>query len=86
MYVRRAFETSAPHNRTDWPYCTAAQHMKAALLSANNDWDHMSFRRQLETFNGKDDSATLAAGAGRETEGIWYLTPPAPFASHRYHR
>ncbi|KAF2218584.1 histidine acid phosphatase [Elsinoe ampelina] len=53
-----------------WPYCTAARHLRAALLQSDNQWDHMSFRRQLETFNGKDDSATLVSGPGGEKDTI----------------
>ncbi|PNS17321.1 hypothetical protein CAC42_7004 [Sphaceloma murrayae] len=53
-----------------WPYCTAAQHMKAAILQSDGDWNHMSFRRQLETFDGNEDVATLAKGPGGEMNGI----------------
>ncbi|GAM87440.1 hypothetical protein ANO11243_054640 [Dothideomycetidae sp. 11243] len=53
-----------------WPYCNAAQRMRSVLLSPNGDWDYMTFRRNLETFNGKDDSPVLAETMAHENGGI----------------
>lgn len=55
---------------TYWPYCNAAQRMRSVLLSPNGDWDYMTFRRNLETFNGKDDSPVLAETMAHENGGI----------------
>ena len=43
--------------------------MRSVLRTQDGDWDHMTFRRRLETFN-KDDGAILASNSG-ETDGIW---------------
>ncbi|KAF2150793.1 acid phosphatase [Myriangium duriaei CBS 260.36] len=53
-----------------WPYCNAAQRMRSVLLSQSGDWDSMTYRRKLETFDSKDDSATLAKSSGSEAGGI----------------
>lgn len=57
----------------DWPYCNAAQHLRSVIMSANDSWDEIAYRRTLETFDEKDDSPVLSQGPGRETDGIWYV-------------
>ncbi|KAG9544268.1 phosphoglycerate mutase-like protein, partial [Aureobasidium melanogenum] len=54
----------------NWPYCNAAQHLRSVIMSANDSWDELAYRRRLETFDEKDDSPTLSHGPGRETDGI----------------
>ena len=41
-------------------------------MSGSGSWDEMTWRRKLETFNGKDDSTAFATGPAGETDGIWY--------------
>ncbi|KAI5208825.1 phosphoglycerate mutase-like protein [Aureobasidium subglaciale] len=54
----------------DWPYCNAAQQLRSVIMSANNSWDELAYRRRLETFDENDDSPVLSLGPRRETDGI----------------
>ncbi|THV86172.1 phosphoglycerate mutase-like protein [Aureobasidium pullulans] len=54
----------------NWPYCNAAQHLRSVIMSANDSWDELAYRRRLETFDENDDSPVLSTGPGRETDGI----------------
>ncbi|KAI5246846.1 phosphoglycerate mutase-like protein [Aureobasidium subglaciale] len=54
----------------DWPYCNAAQQLRSVIMSANNSWDELAYRRRLETFDENDDSPVLSQGPRRETDGI----------------
>ncbi|CAD0082175.1 unnamed protein product [Aureobasidium vineae] len=46
----------------NWPYCNAAQHLRSVIMSANDSWDELAYRRRLETFDEKDDSPVLSQG------------------------
>lgn len=36
-----------------------------------SSWDHLQWRRSLETF-GSDDSPIIAAGPNGEVDRVWY--------------
>lgn len=58
-----------------WPYCTAAQQMRSAVMSADGSWDTMQWRRRLETFERQVDASatddpTLAKGSKGEFQTV----------------
>ena len=53
-----------------WPYCNAARQMRSVIMSSKDGWDEIAYKRKLETFSDKDDSATIARGPAGETDGI----------------
>ncbi|KAL1587871.1 hypothetical protein WHR41_03691 [Cladosporium halotolerans] len=58
-----------------WPYCTAAQQMRSAVMSADGSWDTMQWRRRLETFERQVDASatddpTLAKGLKGEFQTV----------------
>ena len=63
---------------THWPYCQHAARFKDIIAASigqgsegkNKEWDTMTFRRVLETFDA-DDSPVAAKGRNGEVDGIW---------------
>ncbi|KIV82383.1 hypothetical protein PV11_04501 [Exophiala sideris] len=57
-----------------WPYCNAAQRLRSVVMTTNDvsKWDHLQWRRRLETF-GEDDGPLIAAGPAGEVDGICQL-------------
>ncbi|KAK5116463.1 hypothetical protein LTR62_008012 [Meristemomyces frigidus] len=52
-----------------WPYCAAANRLKDVVLSSDGTWDHLSWKRQLETL-GRNDVPTLATGSRGEVDAV----------------
>ncbi|KAK4504638.1 hypothetical protein PRZ48_002599 [Zasmidium cellare] len=53
-----------------WPYCKAANELKATILAAaNGSWDHLAWKRRLETL-GTGDAPKLATGPHGEIDAI----------------
>lgn len=52
-----------------WPYCKAANELKATILAANASWDHLAWKRRLETL-GNGDAPQLAAGPKGEIDAV----------------
>ena len=58
--------TGLPSN---WPYCTAANLLKSAILEADGSMDSLAWQRRLESM-GKDDVPQLNKGSKGEVEAI----------------
>ena len=67
----------ASNRGADWPYCNAARRMTSVQMIKTDwsSWDHLKWRRRLETF-GSDDSPIIAAGPNGEVDGVWYEDQP----------
>jgi acid phosphatase len=58
-----------------WPYCSASQQMKSAVMSADGSWDTLQWRRRLEVFerqigSAATDDPTLAKGSRGEIDAV----------------
>src|ERR1700759_1961503 len=58
--------TGLPAN---WPYCSAANMLKSAILEADGSMDSLQWQRRLESM-GKNDAPQLDKGAKGEGEAI----------------
>ncbi|KAF7190053.1 putative acid phosphatase SPBC4.06 [Pseudocercospora fuligena] len=65
--VSARFKNAGLHGT--WPYCRAANQLKAAILAADGSWDSLAWKRRLETF-GSNDTPKLAAGSQGEIDGV----------------
>ena len=65
--VSARFKNAGLHGT--WPYCKAANELKAAILAADGSWDTLKWKRRLETF-GKGDVPQLAAGPKGEIDAV----------------
>ena len=55
-----------------WPYCRAANELKATILAADGSWDTLAWKRRMETF-GSNDTPKLAAGKRGEIDAVCQL-------------
>lgn len=65
--VSARFQSSGLH--PTWPYCRAANDLKAAVLSADGAWSTLSWKRHLETL-GNNDVPHLSTGPSGEIDAI----------------
>ena len=73
MYACNMVSSFATDMIIDWPYCNAARRLTSVQMIKTDwsAWDHLQWRRRLETF-GSDDSPIIAAGIDGEVDGVWY--------------
>ncbi|KAF2011148.1 phosphoglycerate mutase-like protein [Aaosphaeria arxii CBS 175.79] len=57
--------------RPYWPYCNSARQFTSVVMTTTDwtKWDHLKYRRRLETF-GIDDGPVIASGPDGEFDGI----------------
>lgn len=65
--VSARFKNAGLHG--SWPYCQAANQMKAAILTADGSWDTLAWKRRMETL-GAGDTPKLAAGPKGEIDAV----------------
>lgn len=65
--VNSRFQNAGLHEY--WPYCKAANAMKAVILAADGSLDTLAWKRRLETI-GAQDRPTLSAGPSAEIDAI----------------
>lgn len=53
-----------------WPYCNAARYLTEAVMNESGTFDHITFRRRLETFSSADDAPVLTRGPKGEIDNI----------------
>ncbi|USW50037.1 Putative histidine phosphatase superfamily, clade-2, histidine acid phosphatase active [Septoria linicola] len=65
--VSARFKNAGLHGT--WPYCRAANDLKATILAADGSWDVLQWKRRLETL-GSNDTPKLAAGSRAEIDAV----------------
>lgn len=65
--VSARFKNAGLHGT--WPYCRAANELKATVLAADGSLDTLQWKRRMETF-GPNGTPKLAAGPGGEIDAV----------------